>query len=66
MLFNFILYFNFISTALNYLKIIIIYRFLECVNKHNGCNAQAEMFKNDGDWLFDLHNYPHNHLPHED
>ncbi|KAL4097806.1 hypothetical protein QTP88_022520 [Uroleucon formosanum] len=42
-------------------------RYLECIRKRNGCNAKGEMFKGENDeWLFVLHSYSHNHLPHED
>ncbi|XP_025411959.1 uncharacterized protein LOC112684582 isoform X4 [Sipha flava] len=42
-------------------------RFLECIKKQNECKAQGEMFRSEnGDWLFVLHDYTHNHSPHED
>jgi len=46
--------------------IIINYRYLECIQKHTGCNAKGEMFKGENDeWLFVL-NSSHNHLSNED
>lgn len=46
---------------------ITIYRYLECIKKLNGCKAQGEMFKGkNAEWLFVLHDYPHNHPSHED
>ncbi|KAL5239591.1 hypothetical protein ACI65C_007001 [Semiaphis heraclei] len=42
-------------------------RYLECIQKHTGCNAKGEMFKGENDeWLFVIHSYSHNHVPHED
>lgn len=37
-----------------------------CLNKANGCNARGEMFKDSGEWLFVLHDNPHNHVPNGD